>query len=153
MVPFSWQLLALAVSIALSFGAGWQTHAWKTDAELLSTLQRVQDKHKAMQDKTDDLEAKLEAKSQESKENTRVITKEVIKYANRPSITLPADFGLLFNSAATGIPTTAIEAPNPSGGVTDAAVLEVTADNFATCREWREVIIGWQKWYAGVVKP
>lgn len=86
----------------------------------------------------------------------RTITNEVTRYADvtpaADRCLLPGTWRLRHDLAATG--ETATDAARVAAGaaepVTDAAALGTVADNYGTCREWREQIVGWQRWFAEV---
>lgn len=83
----------------------------------------------------------------------RTITQEVARYVDvtpaADRCTLPGTWRLRHDLAAAG--QTAADAARVAAGaagpVADAAALGTVADNYATCREWREQLVGWQRWW------
>jgi hypothetical protein len=103
------------------------------------------------QGKVDALAANLEAERAKRIPKNRVITKEVVRYAQLPAdrrCTLDPAWRLLHDAAATGEPADpARVAAGDADPVADAAALETVAGNYEACREYIEQIEGWQRWW------
>lgn len=86
----------------------------------------------------------------------RIITREVARYVEvtpaSARVDLPGTWRLRHDAAATGTPLAdpARLADAAAGPVGDAAALATVADNYADCREWREQLVGWQRWWGEV---
>lgn len=108
------------------------------------------------QGKVDALAANLEAERAKRIPKNRVITKEVVRYAQLPAdrrCTLDPAWRLLHDAAATGEPAdTARVAAGDADPVADAAALETVAGNYEQCREYIDQLRGWQRWWRQV-KP
>jgi hypothetical protein len=103
------------------------------------------------QGKVDALAADLEAERAKRIPKNRVITKEVVRYAQLPAdrrCTLDPAWRVLHDAAATGEPADAARvAAGDAEPVADATALEVVAGNYEACREYIEQIEGWQRWW------
>jgi len=112
---------------------------------------------KVRQAGADDLAKQLEAARVKQKVKDRIIYRDVIKYETiTPSdsrVMLPSSWRLLHDAAATGQPSDAIAlASGNADPVSDAEAIETVSGNYETCRNWREQVIGWQRWYEVVTK-
>lgn len=103
------------------------------------------------QGKVDALAANLEAERAKRIPKNKIITREVVRYAQLPAdrrCTLDPAWRLLHDAAATGEPADAARvAAGDAEPVADAAALEVVAGNYEACREYIEQIEGWQRWW------
>ena len=103
------------------------------------------------QGKVDALAADLEAEREKRIPKNKIITREVVRYAQLPAdrrCTLDPAWRLLHDAAATGEPADAARvATGAAEPVADAAALEVVAGNYEACREYIEQIEGWQRWW------
>ncbi len=108
------------------------------------------------QGKVDALAANLEAERAKRIPKNRIITKEVVRYAQLPAdrrCTLDPAWRLLHDAAATGQPAdTARVAAGAAEPVTDAAALETVAGNYENCRDHIAQLDGWRRWW-NQVKP
>ena len=106
------------------------------------------------QGKVDALAADLEAERAKRIPKNRVITKEVVRYAQLPAdrrCTLDPAWRLLHDAAATGEPADAARvAAGDAEPVADAAALETVAGNYEACREYIDQLRGWQRWWGEV---
>ena len=106
------------------------------------------------QGKVDALAADLEAEREKRIPKNRVITKEVVRYAQLPAdrrCALDPAWRLLHDAAATGEPAnTARVAAGDADPVADAAALETVAGNYEQCREYIDQLRGWQRWWGEV---
>lgn len=104
-----------------------------------------------------ELQNELDLAQQDKLAKVRVVTKEIIKevpvYVSPESdagCTVPTGFVQLHNDAAAGVPP-APDAPvvphDTPSGVALSEVAAAVADNYGTCHELREQVIGWQEWY------
>lgn len=106
------------------------------------------------QGRVDALAADLEAERAKRTTKNRVITKEVIRYAQLPAdrrCTLDPAWRVLHDAAATGEPADpARVAAGAAEPVADAAALETVAGNYEACREYIDQLRGWQRWWGEV---
>ena len=106
------------------------------------------------QGKVDALAVELETERAKRIPKNRIITREVVRYAQLPAdrrCTLDPAWRLLHDAAATGEPAdTARVATGAAEPVGDAAALETVAGNYDQCREYVEQIKGWQRWWGEV---
>ena len=106
------------------------------------------------QGKVDALAADLEAERAKRTPKNRIITKEVIRYAQLPAdrrCELDPAWRVLHDAAATGEPAdTARVATGAADPVADAAALETVAGNYEQCREYIDQLRGWQRWWGEV---
>lgn len=106
------------------------------------------------QSKVDALAANLEAERAKRIPKNKIITREVVRYAQLPAdrrCTLDPAWRLLHDAAATGEPADAARvAAGAAPPVGDAAALEVVAGNYEQCREYIEQVRGWQRWWGEV---
>lgn len=104
-----------------------------------------------------ELQNELDLVQQNKLAKVRVVTREIIKevpvYVSPESdagCTVPSGFVQLHNDAAAGVPpasdTPVVPHDTPSG-VALSEVATAVAENYGTCRELREQVIGWQEWY------
>jgi hypothetical protein len=103
------------------------------------------------QGRADALASELEAERAKRTPKNRIITKEVIRYAQLPAdrrCELDPAWRVLHDAAATGEPADpARVAAGDAEPVADAAALEVVAGNYEACREYIEQVEGWQRWW------
>lgn len=144
-------LLILAVVGGIyAKGRNDEARAWKareSERQLAEAKRRV-----ALQAQVDELSADLETARGRREVVTRTITKEVPRYVQSPPAQC-ADAGLhaggfrVLHDAAAGavLPDPARLADAPA--VDARAAADTIAGNYATCNEWREQVIGWQRWY------
>ena len=106
------------------------------------------------QGKVDALAANLEAEREKRIPKNKIITREVVRYAQLPAnrrCTLDPAWRLLHDAAATGEPAdTARVAAGDAEPVADAAALETVAGNYEQCREYIDQLRGWQRWWGEV---
>ena len=106
------------------------------------------------QSKVDALAADLETERARRIQKNRIITKEVVRYAQLPADRrreLDPAWRVLHDAAATGEP--AVPARMAAGAaepVADAAALGTVAGNYEQCREYIEQLRGWQRWWGEV---
>ena len=105
------------------------------------------------QGRVDALAVELETERAKRIPKNRVITKEVVRYAQLPAdrrCELDHAWRLLHDAAATGEPAdTARMAAGAAEPVADAAALGTVAGNYEQCREYIEQLRGWQRWWRG----
>lgn len=98
-----------------------------------------------------DLVSQQETARKNAHETQKIITREVIRYANRPdTCQLPAAFRMLHDAAATGTATAAEANPVDAGStdpVADAAALDTITSNYALCHDTAEKLKAWQQRY------
>lgn len=108
----------------------------------------------ARQSAVDQLAADLETARAAQRPRDRIITREVIRYAQLPAdrrCDLDGAWRLLHDAAATGEPAeTARLAPGGAPPIGDAAALDAVAGNYEQCRGYIKQIEGWQAWWQGV---
>ena len=86
------------------------------------------------------------------KEKGDTVVREVPIYVTKEddsACELRAGFVRVHDAAAAGAgaPGGATESDRTAGGVALSEALSVVADNYKTCRIWREQVIGWQEYY------
>jgi hypothetical protein len=171
-------LIALIITAASAFWAGWEWRDRAADAELLAeqaklTTLRLELAQAATtaSEQARELERLTAAqvalaneaealRSQEREVVERVVTNEVIRYVQSPNaglLTLPAEWVRIHDRAAAGrsVPETAFPSRNAyadAGRVTDADALAVTTDNYATCHAIRDQLIALQDWVKAISK-
>jgi len=146
-------LLGTVVGGIYAKGRNDEARAWKgkeAERQLAEARRRV-----ALQQQVDQLGADLETARAQRQVITRTITREVPRYVQSPPAAC-ADTGLhaggfrvLHDAAA------AAAAPDPARladapAVDARAAADTIANNYATCHEWREQVIGWQRWWSTV---
>ena len=106
------------------------------------------------QSKVDALAVELETERAKRIPKNRIITREVVRYAQLPAdrrCTLDPAWRLLHDAAATGEPAnTARVAAGDAEPVADAAAIETVAGNYEQCREYIDQLRGWQRWWSEV---
>lgn len=106
------------------------------------------------QGRVDALAADLEAERSRRVPKNRIITKEVVRYAQLPAdrrCELDPAWRVLHDAAATGEPADpARVAAGAAEPVADAAALGTVAGNYEQCREYIEQLRGWQRWWGEV---
>ncbi len=148
-------ILALVVGGIYAKGRNDTYRAWRakeTERQLAEAKRRV-----ALQAQIDTLASDLEAARAARQVITRTITREVPRYVQSPPAQC-ADAGLhaggfrvLHDAAAGGVvPDAARLADAPA--VDARAAADTIAGNYGTCLEWREQVIGWQRWYQTVTE-
>lgn len=90
----------------------------------------------------------------------RIITQEIVRYAQTTPgslrCRLPPSFRLLHDAAATGQAPVAEAGPLAAAGadpVEDAAVIEIVGLNYEACRGYIEQVKGWQRRYRTLEIP
>lgn len=148
-------ILALVVGGIYAKGRNDEARAWKgkeAERQLAEAKRRV-----ALQAQVDTLASDLEAARAARQVITRTITREVPRYVQSPPPQC-ADSGLhaggfrvLHDAAAGGVvPDAARLADAPA--VDARAAADTIASNYGVCLEWREQVIGWQRWYQTVTE-
>ena len=106
------------------------------------------------QGRVDALAAELEAERAKRIPKNRIITKEVVRYAQLPADRrreLDPAWRVLHDAAATGEPADpARMAAGAAEPVADAAALGTVAGNYEQCREYIDQLRGWQRWWGEV---
>lgn len=147
-------VITAALSAILAFGAGWTVNGWRHNAALYDQAAAYAEQVKIEQARADSLAADLEAARQVQAPKDRIIIKEVTRYETLvpPAARCQLDgrWRLLHDAAATGQPADSTRlADGAAEPVADAAALETVADNYETCRQWREQLIGLQQFVHG----
>lgn len=167
---FGWKAMAigLAISAAIS-GAGGFTLAWKLQGATIARMEadaaklalrgrqavdKVEEKTQGVADKVGGEQAKAQAKIETER---RYILERVPIYV-RPeddaAYPVPLGFVRLHDAAARGdvsaLAGASGDADRAPSGVALSHVGTVVADNYQTCRGWRERAEGWERFYAGV---
>lgn len=156
LVPLPIRFGIAVVACCASFVAGWQVHGWRDSAGQLKAVQETRTAEHQAQERTDTVAAAIETDRAAQAPRDREIIKEVIRYVEvtpaADRCNLPGTWRLRHDAAATGTPTDpASVLAGAAGAVTDAAALEVVADNYQQCREWRRQVVGWQAWWGSVL--
>lgn len=160
------QAAALRVLLALGLFAATLAAAYLLGRSHEATAQAVAQNRQALayaaeivrrQGTVDALAADLEAERQKRIPQNRIITREVIRYAQLPAdrrCTLDGAWRLLHDAAATGTPAdTARVADGSAPAVADAAALDTVAGNYEQCRDTIAQLTGWQQWWRAVQTP
>ncbi len=154
-----WRPIAIALLVAAALagiyakGRNDSTRAWEAKEaarQLAEAKRRV-----ALQQQVDQLGAELETARAKREVVTRTITREVPRYVREPAPQC-ADTGLhaggfrvLHDAAAGGVvpdPARVADAP----AIDARAAADTIAGNYGVCLEWREQVVGWQRWYSTV---
>lgn len=103
------------------------------------------------------LAARLEREIAAKRETVRIVTRTLIEEVpvyvseiGNAGCTLPLGFVRLHNLSAAGqpaIPGRAAESHDAPSGVALDYAAAVVVENYGTCHELREQVIGWQAWY------
>lgn len=104
---------------------------------------------------TQDVGTKVEARQVEIRTVTRTLVEKVPVYVTAKadaSCPIPVGFVRLHDAAAAGsaapVPDGSGESLDAPSGLALSAVSSTLVENYGTCRQWREQVIGWQDWYA-----
>ncbi len=156
-----WPQIVGALAVLLILGGTYRAGVvHERDRQALAAAQqrelrlRVEERLRA---ETDRLAADLEAARAQRQIVTRTITREVPRYVREPAPAC-ADAGLhaggfrvLHDAAAGGVvPDAARLADAPA--VDARAAADTIASNYGVCLEWREQVVGWQRWYQTVTE-
>lgn len=152
-----WPLLAWIVTLAAAVAGGWQLRGDHEAAKQLKAAEATAQLLKVKQDQVTKLSADLETARAAQAPKDRIITREVVRYAQITPpdrrCTLDGRWRLLHDGAATGVPP---DTPRLAAGtadpVTDAAALETVAGNYEDCRAAIAKLHGWQHWWNQVSK-
>lgn len=103
------------------------------------------------------LSTELEAARAAQRPRDRIITREVVRYAQLPPdrrCALDGAWRVLHDAAATGNPDPVATglAADQARPVADATALDTVAGNYQTCRELIKQVQGWQAWW-NTVQP
>lgn len=145
-------LIAMAATHLAAYRAGSNANAAADFAQAQAYVAAVAE-HQAQ---VDALAAELEAERAKRIPKDRVITKEVVRYAQLPPdrrCDLDTSWRVLHDAAATGEPPEPARlAPGAAEPVGDAAALETVAGNYEQCRKYIDQLDGWQQWWDRVSK-
>ena len=150
-----WTIL-LAASLAISgIAVGWSLRGDHEDAKRLRGIEKQIEQAEQIRATVDQAAAAQAKQAAEQSVRDRIITKEVIRYVQVTPpdrrCDLPGTFRVRHDAAATGQPAeSASLADSQAEAVTDAAVLETVADNYATCRSAAEQVAGWIDFWSAV---
>lgn len=162
-IPLPWRICLVVLAIGLVFCGGYDfgrhvaqgESAQKQLDQALAYAKEIV----ARQQVADSLATDLEEARAAQAPKDRIITKEVIRYAEvtpaADRVVLPGTWRLRHDAAATGDPIDPGAGPlavGEAGPVEDAAALETVADNYQQCREWRDQLNGWQRYYREVIR-
>lgn len=121
----------------------------------------VEAEHKAEQVKVESqaanaqLASKIEEQQKKLKEKQRVrteyITNVVTKYDDRCDVSNAA-VSVLRSAAENGVPPSTSSTDGATSDVKISDIVQNTSDNYATCYEIRDKLIGWQDWYTEQLK-
>lgn len=159
-IPAPWALVAIAALTAGAWLAG-NIHGHRAegdhrDAQQMAAERLAEAVREDRRKRVDRLALDLERARAERRVVYRTITQEVDRYVEvtpaADRCTLPGTWRLRHDLAATGqaAADAARVAAGAAGPVDDAAALATIADNYADCREWREQLVGWQRWWGEV---
>ena len=136
------KLIALAVLLAVSFGAGWTINGWRYEASEKQALEKLAASNKTL----DEVSREYVRLYNERKAETKIIYREIIKEI--PNVTdnrvcfADAAALSLWNQALEGrVSGPAAGTPDKASGtseVTDREVLENAAENFEQYKQVRD---------------
>ena len=96
------------------------------------------------------LSAKIVEQEKKIKEKqgvrTEYVTKVVTKYDDRCDVSNAA-ISVLRSAAENGVPPSPSDTDGATSDVKISDIVQNTSDNYATCYQIREKLIGWQEWY------
>lgn len=153
MIPSSGWLIVIASVIG--FGAGFKVCDWREDAIQLESIKTAKIDAEKLRSQVNQQNIELAELRQNQKPKDRLIYKNVIRYetivpADR-LCTLDGTFRLHHDSAATGEPTeTGRLIDDQAEPVKDSTVLATVAENYETCRGWRQDLIAWQTFWRSI---
>lgn len=146
---------ALVGALWWSYDAGSDASDRRWEAAQAKAAAAARAREVELQARADQLAADLEAARAQRRVVTKTITKEVPVYVQSAPAAC-ADTGLhapgfrvLHDAAAAGV------VPDPASvaaaaPVEPAAAAATIADNYATCHDLRDQLIGWQRWWREV---
>jgi hypothetical protein len=154
-------LPGLAAAVALvgalwwSYDAGADASDRRWEAAQAKAAAAARAREVELQGRADQLAADLEAAREKRRVVTRTITKEVPVYVQSAPVACAAaglhapGFRVLHDAAAAGV------VPDPArvaaaAPVEPAAAAATIADNYATCNDLRQQLLGWQRWWSEV---
>jgi len=146
--------IRVAISVAVIVGAFWLGFSYNgyrlgekmADAEN-AWLKAREEATRLRQQRSDAITAAIVAELDAEATRSKVITKEVIIYAQNPDnhhCDLAPDWVLHHDRAITGA---AGGADAAGEGVKDADAIVTITENYNTCREELKRLEGWQRWY------
>lgn len=146
---------ALVAALWWSYDSGADAADRRWEAAAAKQAAAARAREVELQLRADQLAADLEAARAKRRVVTRTITKEVPVYVKSPPAQC-ADSGLhspgfrvLHDAAAAGaVPDPASVAA--AAPVEPAAAAAAITDNYATCHDLRDQLIGWQRWWREV---
>lgn len=134
---------------------GWVVHGWKEDSGHLSVILQAQERADKLLSTVDTQSAELASLRAIQRPQDRIIIKEVFKYADATPaadrVILPSTWRVRHDSSALGEPAESRRfLDGDTGPVADATALETVAENYETCRAWRQDLIAWQRFWQAV---
>lgn len=128
-----WLITAIA-SAVLAFGAGWQTHSWKTDAALLAQQQATD----AAQQKTNRTTFRnQEARDAEMQRTGDLLADALGRLRNRPSTRL-----IQTPAACAGASPAALSSEDGAVALRLAAEADRLRADYVACRQWVDGVTG-----------
>ena len=166
-----WGALALGALLVLSlaYGAGWTHQGNRLGLvvkdlqaqhlqQVLAAEQGARDIELARADAARAMAKVAHLRNQEREVTERIITNEVIQYVRSDAGAvhcLDADGVRIHNaSAASEVPPATSPTTQPDGtsrGSSAAEVIQVVAENYATCHAWADRLTGLQAWVGQVL--
>lgn len=159
-----WKLFAAGVAIIASFWVGWEWRDRSADVQMSDLRRDLADANaeasesarmaERLSQERATLAAEAEAlRNQEREVVTRTVTEEVIRYVQTPAATECGpdyEFVRIHDTAAAGrVPGSADPAAEPDAAarsITNADLLSVVTENYATCQTVRDQLISLQEW-------
>jgi hypothetical protein len=150
-------LLLGAVVLLGTFTAGYQVASWRLGEQIeAERAKRYAAVAKQVVDSAE-LAARLDREITAKRERVRTVTRTLIEEVpiyvseiGNAGCTLPLGFVRLHNLSAAGLPAIPDRADKsndaPAGVALDYATA-VVVENYGTCNDLREQVIGWQAWY------
>lgn len=148
-------LLLWLLTLLLAAIGGWSLHSDHQAAQKLDQVEQAQKKTTATQDVVDGQAEVNAAQAAKQEQKDHVIIKEVIRYekVTQPAqrCNLPGTWRVRHDAAATGnLPESPRLADAEAAPVTDAAALDIVADNYTNCRATAKQVTGWQEFWGSV---
>lgn len=132
------KLAALLVALAVSFGAGWQVHSWRVDAQANAQTNKGIDK--SIEDHKNTIEIVTKRDDKEIKERVIYRTiREKINEVPTDNVCFSPESLSLWNDAIKGADTDRAKSTKETAAVdpvaaTEKDILRNAAENFETCR-------------------
>ena len=151
-LPLNVKLLLIGGAIFVAFCTGWTIHGWKYEADLKEALQETIDLQQAYDRYAREVAVKFETQQAEQVIKYRTLKGKVPHVTDNRICFADSDAWGLYNSALTGLPTTATgttETPS-TASATDTEVLTNVIENFEQYKQVRDQLNALIDWYEGL---